>query len=283
MGKQHGDIGNGSSFSKQQSKIRPLHELSSSEKNHLRRSGHYIPPAKLTFWQELKTKVAGVPSLAKNVLSFKTLGQLVNASVLIGAITFIAGEQGRRDAQVYQAWQVINSASDKPGSGGRIQALEFLNSTPRRIPWFWLRWERELLTGLEAPKAYLVPSRKHTDKNLGIQLSEAQMQSANLQGAVLAGANLQGADLDKANLQGANLYKANLQGADLTGANLQKAYLINANLQGANLYKVNLQKAQYTDNSTSQQTCNSFSKNYPCPTIFPPNFDPKAAGMVLAK
>jgi len=111
----------------------------------------------------------------KTTISFKTLGQAVNASVLIGAITFIAGEQGRRDAQVYQAWQVINSATNHHGSGGRIQALEFLNSTPRRIPWFWLHWERESLVGLEAPNAYLVPSRKGTDKKHGIQLSEADL------------------------------------------------------------------------------------------------------------
>jgi len=236
MGKQQNN--NGKLTNKQQAKIKPLHELSESEKSHLRRSGRYIPPVKLTRWQELKVLFASVPSSVKNVLSFKTLGQAVNASVLIGAITFIAGEQGRRDAQVYQAWQVINSAHNQPGSGGRIQALEFLNSTPRRIPWFWLRWERESLSGLEAPKAYLVPSQEYTldiEKKRGIQLSEADLNNANLQGAWLIYANLQEADLRYSNLQRAFLYYTNLQGASLSEANLQGAILSEANLQGADL------------------------------------------------
>ncbi|WP_445634577.1 pentapeptide repeat-containing protein [Nostoc sp. DSM 114161] len=311
-------------------------------------------------YQQLKVSAA---TSIKNAISFKTLSQAVNASVLIGAITFIAGEQQRRDAQVYQAWQVINSAHNQPGSGGRIQALEFLNSEPRRIPWFWLRWQRESLSGLEAPNAYLLPSRKGTDKKRGIQLSKADLSYANLQGAKLFDANLQGAGLNDANLQGAKLFGANLQGADLfdanlqgaglsganlqgaglsyadlqgadlffanlqgaglSGANLQRAdlsyanlqradlsyanlqradlsyanlqgaklfdanlqgaKLSYANLQGANLSNTKLQEAEYTDKSTSPKTCKLYSNNYPCPTIFPPGFDPKAAGMILVK
>ncbi len=291
MGKQQNSNSRGSLTNQQRSKIKPLYELSESEKSHLRRAGRYIPPVKLTGWQELKTLFASVPSLAKNVLSFKTLSQAVNASVLIGAITFIAGEQGRRDAQVYQAWQVITAAHDQPGSGGRIQALEFLNSEPRRIPWFWLHWERESLEGLEAPKAYLIPSRKD-DQNKGIRLSMANLSYANLQGAKLARANLEGATLYGANLEGADLWQVNLHLADLQNANLQGAHL-NANLQGAHLRNAHLQRAdlidaqlqgahlndaelqeadlenanlqgtflenaQYTDNSTSQQTCKWF-------------------------
>ena len=303
MGKQQNNNSNGKLTNKQRSKIKPLHELSEEEISHLRRSGRYIPPVKLTRWQELKTLFAGVPSLVKDVLSFKTLGQAVNASVLIGAITFIAGEQQRRDLQVYQAWQVITAAHGQPGSGGRIQALEFLNSTPRRIPWLWLHWERESLVGLEAPKAYLVPSRKDTKKTRGIQLSKTDLSNANLQGTSMYYANLQEAELDHANLQGANLFRANLQGAILNHAKLQKAVLVyanlqeaeldHANLQGALLHyanlqeadldHINLQKAKYTANITSQETCEAYVQHYPCPTIFPKNFDPKAAGMELVR
>ena len=223
----------------------------------------------------------------KDTLTFKSLSQAVNASVLIGAVTFIAGEQQRRDIQVYQAWQVITTAHDQPGSGGRVQALEFLNSEPRRNPWFWLHWQRESLEKLEARKAYLIPSRENV-KKLGIQLSKAELRyadlrgtllnKANLQGAILQNAKLQGAILQDANLQEAHLYSAELQGTDLTDANLQGAYLQNANLQGAIL-----QGAHYTDNSTSQQTCKAFTRIYPCPTIFPKGFDLKAAGMELVK
>ncbi|MEH2003901.1 pentapeptide repeat-containing protein [Nostoc sp.] len=233
----------------------------------------------------------------KDALTFKSLSQAVNASVLIGAVTFIASEQQRRDIQVYQAWQVITVAHKQPGSGGRVQALEFLNSEPRRIPWFWLHWERESLESLEVPNAYLIPSRKNVKKP-GIQLSKAELNKANLQeifltkanlqGAFLQGAKLQGAFLQRAYLQEAHLLGAYLQGTNLTDAKLQGAYLQYTYLQGAilrdaNLQGTNLQGAHYTDKSTSQQMCKAFSKEYPCPTIFPKGFNPKTAGMILEK
>ncbi|WP_375496376.1 pentapeptide repeat-containing protein [uncultured Nostoc sp.] len=95
--------------------------------------------------------------------------------------------------------------------------------------------------------------------------------------------NLQGARLDSANLRGALLVDANLRGALLVDTNLQGAYLDSANLQGASLVDAKMEKAEYTDKSTSPETCGGYFKNYPCPTIFPPDFDPKAAGMVLKK
>nr|MDZ8020407.1 pentapeptide repeat-containing protein [Nostoc sp. SerVER01] len=191
-------------------------------------------------YQQLQ--VSAITSI-KNAISFKTLSQAVNASVLIGAITFIASEQQRRDLQVYQAWQVISAAAGQGGSGGRIQALEFLNSEPRRIPWFWWRWQRESLSGLEAPKAYLVPAR-NLGKKGGIQLSEARLSNANLQGADLRYANLKGASLiDKTNLEGAILSNANLQGAKLNEANLRGAKLMATNLSDANLSRAVLSYA----------------------------------------
>ncbi len=223
----------------------------------------------------------------KDALTFKSLSQAVNASVLIGAVTLIAGEQQRRDIQVYQAWQVITIARNQPGNHSIVQALEFLNSEPRRNPWFWLHWQRESLEKLELPNAYLIPSRENVKKP-GIQLSKAELSNADLQGAYLQYANLQeailqearlkGAILTDANLQGAHLHSADLDGTDLTDAKLQGAYL-----QYANLQEAILQGADYTDNSTSQQTCKAFTKIYPCPTIFPKGFDVKAAGMELVK
>ncbi|MDJ0687816.1 MAG: hypothetical protein QNJ41_04840 [Xenococcaceae cyanobacterium MO_188.B32] len=40
----------------------------------------------------------------------------------------------------------------REGTPGK-EALEFLNSTPRRNPWFWRKWEQQSLAGLAAPNA----------------------------------------------------------------------------------------------------------------------------------
>jgi uncharacterized protein YjbI with pentapeptide repeats len=77
------------------------------------------------------------------------------------------------------------------------------------------------------------------DKSLvGVNLSKANLQGAdlrdvNLEGAYLHRANLQEADLWPANLEGATLDGANLQGVGLTKANLNEAHLSGANLAGA--------------------------------------------------
>ncbi len=198
---------------------------------------------------------------------FTILERLGNLTLIVAVIAFIFGENVRRNNEVFSAWQTITSANGQPGSGGRIEALEFLHSRPWRFPWigwtekglYWdepegkckqkllvgLRWERQPLVGLSAPEAYLQD----------IHLCAANLMSANLQGANLRSANLQGANLGSANLQGAILVSANLQGAFLGSANFQGAILRSANLQGAFLRSANLQGAILiaTQNLTHQQ------------------------------
>jgi uncharacterized protein YjbI with pentapeptide repeats len=84
----------------------------------------------------------------------------------------------------------------------------------------------------------------------GANLSGAFLHDAHLSGAFLRYANLSGADLSDAhlitsysNLSGANLSGANLSGATLDGANLSGAHLRNANLDGATLDGANLSGA----------------------------------------
>lgn len=203
-------------------------------------------------------------------------GNLVGSlSVLMAVIIFIATEQQRRNTEVYQAWQVVNGAYNQSGSGGRREALEFLNSEPRRNPWFWLRWERESLASLAAPKAFLYK----------IRLPKAYLSGANLEKVDLSESNLQEADLWETNLRGAILTEANLQEANLWGANLQGANLANTDLREAKLESANLKGAKYTDKNTTPEVCKKYliDKNYPCNTMFPKNVDPKARGMVLMK
>jgi hypothetical protein len=170
----------------------------------------------LPYWVE--RRLENVLNWLKSLALLEILQLLGNASILIAAISYIAEEPERRESDVRQAWQVINATSGKPGNGGRREALEFLNSTPRRIPWFWLTWNREALIGLEAPRAYLPE----------IELPEGMLYEANLKSADLTRANLDFADLEKANLKSADLTGASLKSADLTGANLESAHFFEA-------------------------------------------------------
>jgi Pentapeptide repeats (8 copies) len=106
-----------------------------------------------------------------------------------------------RKAANYQAWQVVNTAQGKGGSGGRVDALQDLVRN-------------------------------------GVSLAGVQLDDAWLEGLVLPGADMRLATLRHANLRGADLRNANLEQADLTGADLTGANLGQAgltNLRGADL------------------------------------------------
>src|SRR5579864_3227078 len=49
-------------------------------------------------------------------------------SVLIAIVFYFAESGDRKKQKHYQAWQVINTAQGKGGSGGRIEALHELNA-----------------------------------------------------------------------------------------------------------------------------------------------------------
>lgn len=171
------------------------------------------------------------------------LGRIGNLTLIVALFSFILGGQMRRNNQVFTAWQTITSAYKQGGSGGRIKALEFLNSRPWRFPWigwtekdwYWngeeckykhllgLRWQREPLDGISVPNGFLA----------NIHLCGAELREANLSNVSLYKANLNHANLLGANLDNANLRKANLNHADLLGANLNDALLGRANLNNA--------------------------------------------------
>ena len=57
----------------------------------------------------------------------EVLEYLGTLSLLVAAISYFAESKDRIKQKHYQAWQVINSAQGKGGSGGRIDALEELH------------------------------------------------------------------------------------------------------------------------------------------------------------
>lgn len=151
----------------------------------------------------------------------EVLEYLGSLSVLIGVIFYFSESGDRIKQRHYQAWQVINTAQGKGGSGGRIEALQELNAD--KVP----------LVGVDASAAFLQ----------GIQLQHANLLRADLSAADLRASALASAHLEYANLHFANLRGSNLEHAALSYANLSDADLVGADLNGAKLDGVDLSSA----------------------------------------
>jgi hypothetical protein len=158
----------------------------------------------------------------------EVLEYLGSFSVLIGVIFYFSESGDRVKQRHYQAWQVINTAQGKGGSGGRIEALQELNED--KIP----------LVGVDVSSAFLQGVRlQHAN------LLRANMSAADLRGSNLADANLAFADLHDANFRGANLENTLLSSADfkdvdMVGSDLKGADLSQADLSGADLRSADL-------------------------------------------
>ena len=141
--------------------------------------------------------------------------------MLLAVVSYFSESKDRIKQKHYQAWQVINSAQGKGGSGGRIDALEELHADG--VP----------LVGVDVSGAFLQD----------IDLSRANLLRANFRAADVRGGNFSGAQMQYGNLASANFRDANLRNADLRNATLQDADLTGANLSEADLGGVNLAKA----------------------------------------
>ncbi|MEM8612528.1 MAG: pentapeptide repeat-containing protein [Cyanobacteria bacterium P01_H01_bin.105] len=197
----------------------------------------------------------------QSLLSF--LGIIGNISIIFAVFIYIGSEKQRRDAEIYQAWQVITSAHGQAGSGGRRRALEFLNASPganwrRKFPWFCAPmaiclWPPESLDGINLSSDSVSNSTRENDDDsrqpfsgvylFDVLLPKASLRSANFSGAELKSANFSGADLRNAKLSKAILIDANLSKAVLQNTNLSEAVLPNANLSEAVLENTDLSEA----------------------------------------
>ena len=152
-----------------------------------------------------------------NNWTFLEVLEYVSSLGVLVAVFFYFSESGDRAKQRhYQAWQVINTAQGKGGSGGRIEALQELNA------------DRVSLVGVDVSGAFLQ----------GIRLRRANLVRSNFSGADVRSADLELADLTFANLRSANFRNATLHGAMLSGADLDDADLLDADLAGADLTDV---------------------------------------------
>jgi hypothetical protein len=162
---------------------------------------------------------------------FEVLEYVGSFSILIAVIFYFADSGDRLKQKHYQAWQVINTAQGKGGSGGRIEALQELNED--HVP----------LVGVDLSDAFLQEIRligadlRRSDFH-GADLKKAVLKRSDLDGSILRTANLRNADLHSANLLDANFTDADLAGASLRQANLHGVILDRADLRDADLAEV---------------------------------------------
>ncbi len=201
---------------------------------------HTSLPRPLTFEeyrQNVHPRIAGVRYMFHWCAHHLTnwYSPLASISMLIAVIFYFADTGNRTMQRHYQAWQVINTAQGKGGSGGRIEALEQLAKD--HVSLTGVDVSSAFLRGVHLDHASLVRANFHTtDVRNGV------FSSANLINANLTGTNLREADLSHAKLQ-----EAEMNDIDLNGANLQNADLTGANLTGADLRNADLKNVGWKD------------------------------------
>src|SRR5215469_21072 len=112
-------------------------------------------------------------------------------SILVAVVSYFMESDSRLKQKHYMAWQVINSAQSKGGSGGRIDALEEFRADG--VP----------LVGLDVTDAYL----QGIDLG-GTDLLRANFRAADVRRGTFSKARLEYADLRSANFRGANFRSA---------------------------------------------------------------------------
>ena len=165
-----------------------------------------------------------------NWIFLEVLEYLGSRSVLVAVIFYFAESGDRVKQRHYQAWQVINTAQGKGGSGGRIEALQELNED--KVPLVGVDVSSAFLQGIHLRKADLLRSNFSAADLRGGDFSDCNLTLADLNSANLRNASLEAADLAQADLRNSDLNGANLAGADLSGAALDDADLRSTDLAG---------------------------------------------------
>jgi hypothetical protein len=160
----------------------------------------------------------------------KVLAYAETFSVLVALIVWVAESGERTQQKHYQAWQVINTAQGKGGSGGRLDALEQLNND--HVPLVGVDVNQAYLRDIKLNKAELRRATFNAADLRDARFRHAGLQDTTFTSANLRNADLSDADLSEANFTDADLTDANLQGAKVSGAGFNKADLRGANLSG---------------------------------------------------
>ena len=170
-----------------------------------------------------------------NWILLEVLEYLGTFSVLIAVVFYFAESGDRVKQRHYQAWQVINTAQGKGGSGGRIEALQELNAD--KVP----------LVGVDVSSAFLQGLNLENANLLRSDFSSADLRNSDLSGvdftlANLNSANLRGARFDHVKCVQTDLRDTDLEGATMSGVDLSGASLDNADLRGADVKDIQWQR-----------------------------------------
>lgn len=172
--------------------------------------------------------------LLSNWSFLEVLEYLGTFSVLLGVIFYFSESGDRIKQRHYQAWQVINTAQGKGGSGGRIEALQELNAD--KVP----------LVGVDVSSAFLQGLNLKGANLMRADFSSTDLRDSNLVGVNFAFANLNSANLRDSALDHASFAQANLAGVDLEGSSMAGADLSGAVLNDADLRQADLRDVQWT-------------------------------------
>jgi hypothetical protein len=181
----------------------------------------------------------------------EVLEYLGTFSILVAVVFYFSEAGDRIKLRHYQAWQVINTAQGKGGSGGRIEALQELNED--KVP----------LVGVDVSLAFLQGVRLEHANLLRSDFSSADVRNGDLASANFLLANLSAANLREANLDHAQFVQADLQDADLTGANLAGADLSGAVLDRADLSNADMRDVRWRQIKSMQGANITGLKNAP--------------------
>lgn len=163
----------------------------------------------------------------------EVLDYLGRFSILVAVIFYFSESGNRIKQRHYQAWQVINTAQGKGGSGGRIEALQELNAD--RVP----------LVGVDVSSAFLQGLKLERANLLRADFSSADLRRSDLQAADFTNADLHFANFRESNLENASFQSANMTNVDLWGSDLAGAKLDDADISGADLRFADLRNIQW--------------------------------------
>ena len=173
--------------------------------------------------------------LLGNWAFLEALEYLSSFGVLV-AVIFYFTESGDRLKQKHsQAWQVMNTAQGKGGSGGRIDALQELNHD--HVPLVGVDVSGAFLRGVKLEKAELLRANfSAADARDGdfseADFSFAEMRSGNFRAGRFVKTLLRDADCADTDFSESDLSGADLAGVDFTDADLHAADLRDARWKG---------------------------------------------------